>query len=176
MKASLFGVVAFMLALWLVPAPAGADPAQGAIRVGYVNVVKVIEEAPQGEAARKKLEAEFRPRDDELVATRKKLRDLEADLEKNSLTLSDADRRDKERELVQLRRNLKQAAQEFREDYNLRRNEELSALQKVVYKVIVEIAKEDGYDLIVHEGAIYASDRIDITEKVLDKLSKIKDK
>jgi outer membrane protein len=173
MRSSLPNVVIAVLSLCLAPMIAGADDA---VRVGYVNVVKVIEEAPQGEAAREKLEAEFRPRDEELVATRKKLRDLEVDLEKNSLVLSDADRRDKERELVQLRRNLKQAAQEFREDYNLRRNEELSALQKVVYKVIAEIAKEDGYDLIVHEGAIYASGRIDITEKVLDKLSKLNKK
>jgi outer membrane protein len=141
------------------------------MKIGYVNVVKVIEEAPQGDAARKKLEAEFKPRDKELVATRKKLRDLEAELDKKSLVLSDSKRIEKERELITLRRQLKQAAQEFREDYNLRRNEELAALQKTVYKVIVSIAKEDQYDLILHEGAVYASDKIDITEKVLDKLN-----
>lgn len=154
--------------LTFVPLMAGAAEQ----KIGYVSVVKVIEEAPQGDAARKKLEAAFGPRDKELIASRKKIRKLEAELEKNSSELSDSQRRQKERQLISLRRRLKQAAQEFREDYNLRRNEELAILQKIVYKAIVEIAKEDDYDLILQEGAIYASDKIDITEKVLEKLKK----
>jgi len=141
-----------------------------AVRIGYVNVVKVVDEAPQGESARKKLAQEFGPRDKELVETRTKLRELEKELESGATTLDDRTRRKKERELIALRRHLKSATQEFREDYNLRRNEELGALQKVVYKAIVEIAKAEHYDLVMHEGAIYASDRIDITDKVLDKL------
>jgi len=142
------------------------------IKVGYVNAVKVIEEAPQGEAALKKLEAEFAPRDRELVATQTRIKRLQEDLEKNALVLKDADRRGKEREILTLKRELKRATQEFREDYNLRRNEELASLQKLVYKAIVEIARQEKFDLILHEGTVYASERIDITEKVLKKLGK----
>jgi len=142
------------------------------IKVGYVNAVKVIEEAPQGEAALKKLEAEFAPRDRELVATQTRIKRLQEDLEKNALVLKDADRRGKEREILSLKRELKRATQEFREDYNLRRNEELASLQKLVYKAIVEIARQEKFDLILHEGTVYASERIDITEKVLRKLGK----
>lgn len=152
----------------------GTAPALSAVelKVGYVNAVKVIEEAPQGEAALKKLEAEFGPRDKKLVAMQGKIKGLEDDLEKNALLLKDADRRAKEHEVVVLKRDLRRATQEFREDYNLRRNEELSALQKVVYKAIVDIAKQENYDLILHEGTIYASKKVDLTDKILKKLGK----
>ncbi len=142
------------------------------IKIGYVNAVKVIETAPQGEAALKKLEAEFGPRDKRLVSMQKDIKELEDDLEKNALIMKDADRREKEREILTMKRNLRRATQEFREDYNLRRNEELAVLQKIVKQAIVEIAKQEKYDLIVHEGTIYASSTIDITDKVLEKLSK----
>lgn len=141
------------------------------LKIGYVNAVKVIEEAPQGEAALKKLEAEFAPRDKRIVEMQNKLKQLEQELEKNALVLKDADHRSKEFEIVSLKRDLRRATQEFREDYNLRRNEELAALQKIVQKTIAEIAKLDNYDLIL-ESAVYAGPRADITDKILKKLGK----
>jgi outer membrane protein len=140
------------------------------LKIGYVNAAKVIDQAPQGEVALKKLEAEFGARDKELVATQNKIKQIEGDLEKNALVMKESDRRIKERDLLLLKRDLKRATQEFREDYNQRRNEELAVLQKIVYKAIVEIAKQEKYDLIMHEGAVYASDKIDITDKVLKTL------
>lgn len=148
----------------------GVDAAE--LKVGYVNAVKVIEEAPQGAAALKKLEAEFGPRDKKLVEMQAKVKKLEDELDKNGLVMKDPDRRAKEFQLVSLKRDLRRATQEFQEDYNLRRNEELAALQKIVYKVIVDIAKEENYDLILHEGTIYASKRVDLTDKVLKRLGK----
>ena len=142
------------------------------LKIGYVNAIKVIEKAPQGEAALKKLEAEFDPRDKKLVETQNKIKALEAELEKNVFVLKEPERRSKEHEIVVLKRDLRRATQEFREDYNLRRNEELAALQKIVYKAIIEIAKQENYDLILHEGTIYASGKIDITAQVLRKLGK----
>jgi len=142
------------------------------IRIGFVNTAKVIDEAPQGVAALKKLETEFGPRDRELVALQGKIRKLEDDLQKDENRLKDTDRRTREREILALKRELKRATLEFREDYNLRRNEELAALQQIVRKAVTEIARQDKYDLILHEGAIYASEAVDITEKVLKKLGK----
>ena len=153
-------------ALWSAHAHA-AD-----LKIGYVNAVKVIEDAPQGQQALKRLETEFSPRDKELVSMQEKIKSLESELDKNALVLKESDRRNKEREVISLKRDLKRATQEFREDYNVRRNEELAALQKLVQKAIVEIAKQEKYDLILHEGAVYASDKIDITEQILKKLGK----
>ncbi|GMR18495.1 MAG: OmpH family outer membrane protein [Gammaproteobacteria bacterium] len=151
--------------LTIVPAVAGE------LKIGYVNAVKVIEEAPQGNAALKKLEAEFSPRDRKLVEMQNKIKKLEEDLKKNALVLKDTERRTKEHQIVVLKRDLRRATQEFREDYNLRRNEELAALQRIVSKAINEIAKKEKFDLILGD-AIYASGRADITQKVLKKLGK----
>jgi outer membrane protein len=141
------------------------------LKIGYVNAVKVIEEAPQGEAALKKLEAEFAPRDKQIVEMQSRLKQLEQDLEKNALVLKDTEHRSKEFEIVSLKRDLRRATQEFREDYNLRRNEELTALQKIVQKTISEIARQENYDLIL-ESAVYAGPKADITEKILRRLGK----
>lgn len=141
-------------------------------RIGYVNTAKVIDEAPQGVAALKKLETEFGPRDKELVALQTKIRGLEEELQRNGTAMKSAERRDREREILALKRELKRATQEFREDYNLRRNEELTALQQIVRKAVIELARQEKYDLVLHDGTIYASEAVDITEKVLKKLGK----
>jgi outer membrane protein len=162
-----FRTVVYVLGACIMPVSAlSAD-----LKIGYVNAVKVIEEAPQGEAALKKLEAEFAPRDKQIVETQNKLKQLEQELEKNALVLKDTEHRSKEFEIVSLKRDLRRTTQEFREDYNLRRNEELAALQKIVQKTIAEIAKLENYDLIL-ESAVYAGPKADITEKILKKLGK----
>lgn len=158
---SVFGVAMLFLA------PAGWPQE---LKIGYVNVVKVIEDAPQGDAALKKLESEFGPRDRQLRATQDKVKSLEDELEKNELVIKESDRREKERQLRDLKRKLKRETQEFREDYSVRRNEELRELEKIVHKAIVEIAKADKYSLIIHQGVVYADNQIDITEHVLKKL------
>lgn len=158
--------------LVLAVAGTGTAPAQeSGLKVGFVNVGRVIEDAPQGEAALRKLEEEFGPRDREIRAMREEVQKLEEELIKNELVLDESDRTTKELELRDRRRALRRATSEFREDYNLRRNEELNSLQKLVIKAIVEIAKQESYDLILHEPAVvFASDQIDMTETVLEKL------
>ena len=159
----------FVLAFGVVAMTGVATAAD--FKIGYVNAVKVIEEAPQGEAALKKLEAEFAPRDKQIVEMQNRLKQLEQDLEKNALVLKENEHRSKEFEIVTLKRDLRRATQEFREDYNLRRNEELAALQKIVQKTIAEIAKQENYDLIL-ESAVYAGPKVDVTDKILKKLGK----
>jgi len=159
----------FVFALGFVAMAGWANAAD--FKIGYVNAVKVIEEAPQGEAALKKLEAEFAPRDKQIIEMQNRLKQLEQDLEKNALVLKENEHRSKEFEIATLKRDLRRATQEFREDYNLRRNEELAALQKIVQKTIAEIAKQENYDLIL-ESAVYAGPKVDVTDKILKKLGK----
>lgn len=157
-----------LLPVLIFPPTAASDD----LKIGYVNTVRVIEEAPQGASALKKLETEFGQRDKELVLLQNRVRQGEEELQGNARTLKEADRRAREREVLTLKRELKRATQEFREDYNQRRNEELAVLQQIVRKTILEIAKQERYDLVLHEGTVYASEGIDITEKVLKKLGK----
>lgn len=139
------------------------------IRIGFVDPVRLLELSPQGEKALRLLEQEFGPRDKVLINLREKIRDMERDLEKNRLVMQIADTQKKQREIDALKRKLKREQEEAREDYNLRRNEELGRLQRLVRETIVEIAKEDGFDLIV-EQAVYVSGRINLTERVLERL------
>lgn len=161
-----FGIV-MVYGLCFAASPAIAE----GIKIGYVNAVKVLEQAPQGEVALKKLQAEFGPRDKKLVSMQENIKKMEEELEKNALIMKEPERRTQERELLVLKRDLRRATQEFREDWNMRRNEELASLRKIIKKAIIELAKQEKYDLIVHEGTIYASSAIDITDKVLKKLT-----
>ncbi len=141
------------------------------LKIGFVNAAKIVDEAPQAEAARERLEEEFAPRDRQLVTQQKELREIEEKLQRDAAIMSDEERRRIEREVLTQKRELKRAQDEFREDLNIRRNEEFSKLQKQVADVITEMAREEGYDLIVNEAAvIYASDRVETTDLVLDRL------
>ncbi len=146
-----------------------AVQAQNDLKIAYVNAVKLVEQAPQGKTALKLLETECGPRDRELRAMRDEINALEEDLDKNGLVMAEAERINKEKQLRGLNRRVKRARQEFREDYNLRRNEELTRLQKEISEAIVRIAKAEGYDIILQD-AVWASEKVDITEKILEKL------
>ncbi len=139
------------------------------IKVGYVDADKILEESPQSKAAIQNLESEFRPREKELLNLRDRITQAESEIDKNSLVMSDEDRDKRTRELIDMRRKLKREQQELREDYNLRRNQELGKLQQVVSDKIIEIAKDEGFDIIFQQ-AVWASKRIDITDQVLKKL------
>jgi outer membrane protein len=142
------------------------------LKIAYVNMAKAIETSPQAEAVLKKLKAEFDPKDQKLTAQREKLREIESELEKNALVLKDSDRQRLEKEVRDLRRVIKRDTEAFREELNVRQNEELRRLERIVLNVVAKFAEEGKYDLIIHQGAIYASNRIDITEKILAELAK----
>ncbi len=147
-----------------------AQAASAQVKVGFVNVAKVLELAPQAEAARNRIEREFAPKDRELLQQQKDVRSLEDRLVKNAAVLSEVERQRKETEIRAAKRDLRRAQDEFREDLNLRRSQELSKLQKTVTEVIQILAKAEKYDLIVSDGVIFAGKRVDITDKILERL------
>lgn len=135
-------------------------------KIGVVNLERLLNDSAPATRANKKLEKEFAARDQAVQRMAKQFRDLQAHLEKETVTMSDADRRNKERELANMNRDLQRAQREFREDLNARQNEERLAFQERVNKAINEMAEREKFDLILHEG-IYYSSRVDITDKVL---------
>lgn len=161
--------ITLILTLLCVPAIGSA----ASLNVGVVNAAKVIEDAPQADAARKKLEEEFAPRDKKLVGLQKELRSQESKLERDGPIMSESARRKLEREIVSLKRDFKRGQDEFREDLNMRRNEEFGKLQRRVSEVIISIAKEGKYDLILTDGVIFASDKVDITQKIVQRLKEM---
>jgi len=146
-------------------------PAASAFRIGFVNTERLFREAAPAKRAQAKLEKEFATRDAEVQKLTKQTRDLQSSLDKDGATMAESERRNKERDLANLSRDLQRAQREFREDLNLRRNEELAQLQERANKVIQQIAEAEKFDLILQDPVVYASQRIDITEKVIKALA-----
>lgn len=142
------------------------------IKIGYVQVDKILKEAPQTKATGEKLEKEFGPRSKVLDALAEKIKSKEAALDKEAMTITETSRRNKERDIQNLKTEIQRKGRELREDINLRKNEELSKLQDRVNKAVKTVAEADGYDLVVYGGVAYANAKIDITDKVLKSLSK----
>jgi len=147
-----------------------AQAAAAEVKVGFVDVRKVMELAPQSEEARNSIEKEFAPRDRELLQQQKEVRSLEDRLVKNAAVLSEVERQRKETDIRASKRELRRAQDEFREDLNLRRSQELSKIQQTAREVIQKFAKAEKYDLIVSDGVIFAGKRVDITDKILERL------
>lgn len=142
------------------------------LKIGYVQVDKLLQEAPQTAESGKKLEKEFSPRSQELDRLQKQIRELEAALDKDRLTSTDAERRNRERDASNLKLEFQRKQRELREDINLRKNEELAVLQDRINKAVTTVAESESFDLVVYGGVAYASKKIDITDKVLKLLGK----
>ena len=151
---------------------ATAATAQAAdYKIGFVNTERLFRDAAPAKRAQQKLEKEFAARDADLQKLAKQVRDLQALLEKDGITMAEPERRNRERDLANLSRDLQRSQREFREDLNLRRNEELASVQERANKVIQQIAEAERFDLIIQDPVVYASPKIDITDKVIKALA-----
>ena len=149
-------------------APA-SQPPPIAGKLGFVNTERILRDAIPAQRAQKKIEAEFQKRDQELARLADQLKRMQDDLEKNAVTMSESQRRTKEREFGELNRDFQRKQREFREDLNQRRNEELAQVVEAANRVIRQIAEQEKYD-IIFQDAVYASPRIDLTDKVIKAL------
>lgn len=140
-------------------------------KVGFVNADKLLENSPQGKLVAKDLENEFSGRQRELLALRDEAVALQQSISKNSLLLTDDEKTEKSQKLVELERRFQREQRELNEDINLRRNEELSKLQKIISEAVIKVAEEQDYD-IVFQQAVWFKPSIDMTESVLDYLVK----
>lgn len=139
------------------------------LKVGYVNTQRLFRDAPVAIKAQKKLDAEFSKRNQDLQKQAKTIQTIQETLEKDAVTLSEKDRVTRERELAEQSRDFQRKQREFREDLNLRQNEEMAAVLERANRVIKTIAEAEKYDLVVQD-AVYVSQRLDITDKVIKAL------
>ena len=161
----MYGWLAFSLA-WVAAGPALAAD----LRVGFVDVSRVLDQSPQAEEARQRIQAEFAPIDQEILRLQRELRTLEEQLLRDGAVMANAERMRLERDVLSRKRDLRRNQEEFREDLNLRRNQELQKLQRQVVLAIRAMAKSEGYDLVISDGVLFASERVDITGTVLERL------
>jgi len=147
-----------------------AGASQAELKIGFVNVAKVLEKAPQAAKAKSRLETEFSPRDKALVSQQKEIKTLEEKLSRDSAVMGEEERHRVEKDILDKKREAARAQQEFSEDFNMRRNEELGNLQKRIVEAVRALAKEEHFDLLLTDGVIYADDAIDVTARVQQKL------
>jgi len=138
-------------------------------KFGFVNTERILRDAAPPVRAQKKIEAEFQKRDQELAKLADQLKRMQDELDKNSVTMSENQRRTKEREFGELNRDFQRKQREFREDLNQRRNEELAQVVEQANRVIRQIAEQEKFD-IIFQDAVFASPRVDITDKVIKAL------
>jgi outer membrane protein len=161
----------FLIALLLACASSFAVSAQE-LKVGYVNSERVLREAEPAKRAQAKLEAEFGKREKDLNDQNTALRAQAEKLDRDGPTLSDAEKTRRQRELVELDRDLQRKHREFQEDLTQRKNEELSSVAERANRTIKAIGDAEHYDIILQDQlVIYFSARIDLTKKVIDALN-----
>lgn len=161
-------IIGLLLATALTVTGLSANAAE--LKIGVVNAGMVLDKSPQKEKALARLEKEFASRSKSLEKKIKDLRARQERLAKDGAILGADERKAKERDILSDQRELKRLQDEYSEDLSIRRNEELRKLEKEIAETIVGLAKKESYDLVVYQGVIFASERTDMTQKVLELL------
>jgi outer membrane protein len=149
-------------------APLGAAQAQ--TKIAVVNIPRLLEEAPQAKTSMQALQDEFAPRQRELVEQQKSLKGKEEKLQRDGAVMAENERRNAEKDLRDGQRELARKQNEYVEDLNLRRNEELGKLQRSLLQEVQAFARTSNYDLVVGDGVLYVNESLDITPQVLSAL------
>ncbi len=137
------------------------------LKIGVVNVPLLMDRAPQTKAAMDALEEEFAPRQREFAARAKELEELTAKLQRDAAVMGETERRNADKQLRDLQRDVARLQTEFQEDLNLRQNEELGNLQRSILAQVQLYAQTQGFDLVVGDGVLFASPTVNITDEVL---------
>ncbi|MEO0573910.1 MAG: OmpH family outer membrane protein [Pseudomonadota bacterium] len=161
---------AFMAVGVLVLASMPAQAQAQDLKIGVVNVQALLQNAPQTKASMEALQEEFAPRERSVLAKQKELEALSEKAQRDLSVMGEEERRTMERDLREGQRELQRLQQEFVEDRNLRQNEELGKLQRILLDQVEEFAKAQNFDMIVGDGVIYASGRVNVTGQILEQL------
>ena len=138
-----------------------------ALKIGYVNFGRLLEESPQAKVAQQALEGEFLPRQRDVAAQQKSLQEKREKLTKEAAVMSEADRLRTEREVRDLELSVQRRYNELQEDLNMRRNEEVGKMQRALLQEVQAYARANGFQLIVSEGVLFAAEGVDITPQVV---------
>lgn len=168
----LWRYISWITLILIVSAGSGVVYADNSIKIGVVNTEKILRESQPALAAHKKIDQEFLPRDAEIKEMAEQARVMQERLEKKGAVMSEADRLELERELANLSRTYQRAQRQMREDLTARQNEEYGVILNLIDNAIQQIAEKERYDLILQlQDSVYRSQRIDITDQVIEVLN-----
>lgn len=155
-----------------VAALLATSPVWAELKIGYVNYGQLLQSSPQAKAIAQEIRAEFLPRQKALQTESQELKAREARLKKNAATMSEEQRDEEQTSLQEDARDLQRKQSDAQDDFNAKRNEELSRLQKTLIREVQSYAKAQNFDLVLANGVIYANSAIDITPAILTVLKK----
>jgi outer membrane protein len=162
------GIGALLLALALLPACVLAQAPVG--KIGYLDIQRLLDNAPQMIESRARLEREFAPRDTTLKADESRLASLKQRYDRDSAIMAKADAEALKREIDTLDRSIKRTREDLRNELNTRARAERDRIWQSINDTVIEYARAQGYDLIVVSPVVYASARIDITDALIERL------
>ncbi len=145
--------------------------ASAELKIGVYDARQILAAMPSVEKEEKKLAAEFEPKQKEIDDKTKALQNLEEDLKKNGVTYSEEQRQAKTLDYQSKRRELQLLAEDTQRLIQLRRNEVVRKIQTELDKEITILAEEEGYDLILRSGVLFAGPKVNITQKILKKMA-----
>ena len=148
----------------------GAQAQAEDFRVGFVNTDRIFREANSAKAAQAKLEQEFSKREKELNDLGNALKAASDKFEREAPTLSESQRSQRQKQLVDQDRDFQRKRREFQEDLNSRKNEDLQQVLERANKVVKQVAEAEKYDVVLQE-AVYINPKHDITDKVIKALN-----
>ncbi len=137
------------------------------LKVGYVSVPRLLQESPQAQAAMEAIEQEFAPKRRAILAKEKDFQEKAERVQRDVQVMSEAEKRNAEKDLREDQREIARLRSEFVEDQNLRRNEELASLQRSLLQQVDEFARNGNYDMIIGDGVLFASGAVNVTEQIL---------
>lgn len=152
---------------------ANTDATAPVHKIGVLDWQQLLSKAPQAEDAAKRLEKEFQGPQKKLIEKQKEFQAKREKLQRDKDVMSAADRSKKEKDLQKLEQDLRRQDEEYRSDYSARQRDEMDAFITLVRGEVEKLAQEEKYDLVIpQEATLFIAERIDITERVLDRLEK----
>ena len=158
------------VALVATAMPLSRAEAQSAVKIAVVSVPRLLKEAPQAQASMAALQQEFAPRERSIRAKQDEFQERSEKVQRDLAVMSEEERRTAERDLRDSQREIQRLLEEFGEDRNLRVNEELGKLQRSLLKEVQDYARGRGFDLVIGDGVLFASDAVNITDEILREL------
>jgi outer membrane protein len=163
-----FRAIASLLVVTVLASAAAAQEP----KIGFVDIPFIIDRAPSAKAASARLEKEFAPKQKAIREKRALLKSKREQLEKDGLIMTAEQRTELEREIRAIERKLRGEEQDFREELNIQKNNEFKKVRLSVMEAINQLAKEEGFDLILSDGVLFSSKRFDLTENILEHMQR----
>ena len=159
------------LCLALLVFVSGIQTSVAETKIGYVNVEKILSEAPQVEAVNTAMIERFGNKKDELQSLESEIKEMQENYKRNELVMTEDKLNELKTGIIGKMQNFKQKEALLGQEVTSMRNQELAVLQSSIRSIITEIAESSDYDLVLSEGVVFASDKLDISDEVLKKMT-----